>query len=153
MLWCLLQFPHKNDVLVVFTPICFVGGSCFIHVTFFVFVFIYVYWCPTRFPYQMMFVLLNSNSTGANSGAGTAYTFPKHPTSTPYSSEVRVAWSLIFSAVMVDYCSSFCHCIICPSIYNFWLLLKYLQTFLIHHSELNLQIVYSNHVFCQIKLK
>ena len=130
------------------------------------FVFIYVYWCPTRFPYQMMFVLLNSNSTGANSGAGTAYTFPKHPTSTPYFSEVHVAWSLIFSAVMVDYCSSFCHCIICPSIYNFWLLLKYLQTFLIHHSELNLQrrmllkfqpikseIVYSNHVFCQTKLK
>ena len=28
------------------------------------FVFIYVYWCPTRFQYQMMFVSFYSNTTG-----------------------------------------------------------------------------------------
>jgi len=37
------------------------------------FVFIYVYWCPTRFPHHMMFVSFNNNTTGATSGAGTAY--------------------------------------------------------------------------------
>jgi hypothetical protein len=26
--------------------------------------FFYAYWCPTRFPYQMVFVSLNSNTTG-----------------------------------------------------------------------------------------
>jgi len=25
--------------------------------------FVYVYWCPTRFPYRMMFLLFNSNTT------------------------------------------------------------------------------------------
>ena len=25
-------FPRKNDVRMVFTPICFVGGSCFIDI-------------------------------------------------------------------------------------------------------------------------
>jgi hypothetical protein len=34
------------------------------------FVFIYGYWCPTRFPYQMMFVSFNSNTTGVTRGAG-----------------------------------------------------------------------------------
>ena len=36
------------------------------------FVFIYEYWCPTRFPYQMMFVSYSSNTTGVTCGAGTA---------------------------------------------------------------------------------
>jgi len=34
---------------------------------------IYVYWCSTRFSYQMMFVLFRSSTTGAASGAGTVY--------------------------------------------------------------------------------
>jgi len=37
------------------------------------FVFIYIYWCPTSFPYQMMFVSYNSNTTGVTGGAGTTY--------------------------------------------------------------------------------
>ena len=37
------------------------------------FVFIYVYLCPTRLPYQMMFVSFNSNTTGVNGVTGTAY--------------------------------------------------------------------------------
>jgi hypothetical protein len=43
-----------------------------VHVLFMFFVCIYVYWCPTQFPCQMMFVLFNSNTTGVTSGAGTA---------------------------------------------------------------------------------
>jgi hypothetical protein len=37
------------------------------------FVFIYAYWCPTRFPYQIIFNVLNSNTTGVTSGEGTDY--------------------------------------------------------------------------------
>jgi len=36
--------------------------------------FIYAYWCPTLFPYQMMFVSINSSTTGVTIGEGT--TFP-----------------------------------------------------------------------------
>ena len=46
----------------------------------FVFVFTYIYWCPKRFPYQMMFFSLNSNTTGVTSGAGNA-----HPSGAPQS--------------------------------------------------------------------
>ena len=35
------------------------------------FVFICAYWGPTRFPYQMIFVLFISNTTGVTSEAGT----------------------------------------------------------------------------------
>ena len=51
------------------------------------FVFIYVYWCPTRFSSQMMFLSFISNTTGVTSGAGTG---------TPGFSEVRVAHCLVF---------------------------------------------------------
>jgi len=43
-----------------------------------IFVFIYIYWCPTRFPCQMMLVSFNSNTTGVTNGAGTA-----NPTGAP----------------------------------------------------------------------
>ena len=52
-------------------------------------------------------------------------------------SEVRVARSLVFSVMFcrllfVLCSSSFRHCVVCPSqIYDFWLPLWYLQTFLI----------------------
>jgi len=42
------------------------------------FVFIFIYWCPTRSPYQMMLVSFNSNTTGVTCGAGTA-----HPSGAP----------------------------------------------------------------------
>jgi len=38
------------------------------------FVFIYVYWWPTRFPYQIVFLSFNSNTTRVTSGVRT--TFP-----------------------------------------------------------------------------
>jgi hypothetical protein len=37
------------------------------------FVFIYAYWCPTRFRYHMIFVSFKSNMTGTTSGEGIAY--------------------------------------------------------------------------------
>ena len=43
-----------------YLPVCFVRGS-FI---FMLFVFMFENWCPTGFPYQMMSVSFNSNTTG-----------------------------------------------------------------------------------------
>ena len=51
----------------VFTVISLVWGSCVMYVI----VFIYIYWCPTRFPYQMIFVSFNTKMTGVTSGAET----------------------------------------------------------------------------------
>ena len=48
------------------------------HVLFKSLVSIYVYWCPTRFPYQMMFLSFYSNTTGDTSGAGAAYLSGAH---------------------------------------------------------------------------
>jgi hypothetical protein len=56
-----IQFTCRIDVSLVFTFICFEG----IHVLFMLFVFIYVYWYGTRFPYQMMFMSFKSSMTGA----------------------------------------------------------------------------------------
>jgi hypothetical protein len=36
------------------------------------FVFMYAYWCPTRFPFQMTLVSFNSNRTDVTGGAETA---------------------------------------------------------------------------------
>jgi len=44
----------------------------------------------------MMFVLINSNTTGLTSGAGTAKTFPGYMGSSPGFSGVRVAQYLVF---------------------------------------------------------
>ena len=59
VLWYPLQFAGKNDVRLGLTLFCSVWG----HVLFMLFVFIYSYWCQTGFPYQMMFVWRNSNTS------------------------------------------------------------------------------------------
>jgi hypothetical protein len=58
------------------------------------------------------------------------------PAFTPGFSGVRVTRSLVVCVVcFVDHCLSFCtfsfgHCVVCSSIYGFWLALWYLQTLL-----------------------
>ena len=52
-----------------------------------------------------------------------------------WNSGVRVTRSLVLYVCFVDRCFSFCtfsfgHCVVCPSIYRFWLPLWYLQTLL-----------------------
>jgi len=50
-----IEFPRTNDIQFDFTSICIVK----IRVLFMFFVIIYIiHWCPTRFPYQLMFVSL-----------------------------------------------------------------------------------------------
>ena len=64
------------------------------------------------------------NTTGATSGAGTAYPF-EAPDFTPVFSGVRVTRSLVLCVCFVDRCLSFCtfsfgHCDVCSSsIYEF----------------------------------
>jgi hypothetical protein len=77
----------------------------------------YAYWCPTRFPYQMVFVSLSSNTTGVTSEAGT--------TNTAGASQffVEFIFSIFaFCVVFLYYCLSFfsfSHYIVYPSIYGF----------------------------------
>jgi hypothetical protein len=86
------------------------------------------------FPYQMMFVLSNSNMTDVTCGAGTA-DLSGAPTFTSSFSGVSATQSLVSCVV---FCRSllvllsffFDHCIVCPSLIGgFWLPLWYLQTF------------------------
>jgi hypothetical protein len=58
------------------------------------------------------------------------------PEFTPVLSGVRVTRSLVLYVCFVDRCVSFCifsfgHCVVCSSIYGFWLPSCYLQTILI----------------------
>jgi hypothetical protein len=86
------------------------------------FVLIYAYWCPTRFPYQMMFVSFNSDMTGVKCVAEAA-TPLGYLMLSPVSSRIRGARSLVFCAMFLDRCLFFCPCsfghIVCPSIYGF----------------------------------
>jgi hypothetical protein len=45
-----------------------------IHVLLMLFAFIYAYWCPIRFPFLIMFVSFNSNTTDGTWRAGTKNT-------------------------------------------------------------------------------
>ena len=65
--------------------------------------YLYLYWYPTRFPYRKPFVSINSNITGATSGAGTAY-----PSVSPACTPVFVGF------VLLDMQSVY-HCLSCSS--------------------------------------
>jgi hypothetical protein len=82
------------------------------------FVFIYVYWCSTRFPYQMMFASFNCNCVTSWAGTTNPSGAPEY---TPVFSAVRVAQSLAFYAV-------FCISLFVLLSFFFWSL--YCQSFL-----------------------
>jgi hypothetical protein len=75
------------------------------------------------------------NTTGATSGAGTAYPSGASDFTSGFSG-VRVTRSLVLYECFIGRCLSFCtfsfgHCVACSSsIYGFWLPLWYLQTLL-----------------------
>ena len=69
------------------------------------------------------------------------FTLPEHLSSPPVFSGVRVSRSLVLCVCFVDRCLSFCtfsfgHCVVCSSLYGFWLPLWYLQTLLTSFSGL-----------------
>ena len=113
VLWYPPGLSLKNGVGIGLIPICLVGVRVF-------FKFIHVYWCPPRFPYQMMFVSFNSNTTDVISGAGIA-NYSGAP-------EFLVVFGFFSVQYLVNHCVSCCpvssgHYIICPSPnYGFWFL-------------------------------
>jgi hypothetical protein len=93
VLYCDIRYDFR--VMFDSSWLLFVG----VCVLFTLFVFIYVYWCRTRFLYQMMFGSFNGNTTSVTCGAETAY-----PSKTsPDFSVVRISRSLVFC---VKFCRS-----------------------------------------------
>jgi hypothetical protein len=85
----------------------------------------YLYWCPTGFLYKMIFVSFDSNTTGVTSGARTVEPSGSH-VFTPVFNGVHVVQCFdfcvvfcppLFSPLSILLC--FCHCIVCPSNYEF----------------------------------
>ena len=68
------------------------------HALFMLFVFISIFWYPTRFPCQMMLVSFNSNTTGVTSGAGIANSSGAL-SSSPIFSGILVVRSVVFGVV------------------------------------------------------
>ena len=77
---------------------------------------IYVCCCPRRFPYHMIVVSFDNNTSGVASGTGTAnlseHRFSVHG--------IRIVHSLVFCVMFcrsLSFCSiSLCHCIVYPSL-------------------------------------
>jgi hypothetical protein len=102
VLWCPFWFPHENDVRVVYATIYFEE----VVVWFMLCVFIYAYWCPSPFPYQMMFVLFNNNTGCTTSGTGSTDPSGTSEFTTGFCCWVRVAQSLFVNVVIWDHCLS-----------------------------------------------
>jgi hypothetical protein len=79
-------------------------------------------------------------------------THPEHLSSPPVFCGVRVTLSLVLCVCFVDHCLSFCtfsfgHCVVCSSIYRFWLPLWYLEhllfiNYLFFSKTLDIQYLY-----------
>ena len=71
-----------------------------VNVVFMLFLFIYLYWCPTRFQCQMMFLSYYRKTRNVTSITETSYTnHPEHLSSPLVLCRVRVVQSLVFCAV------------------------------------------------------
>jgi hypothetical protein len=111
VLWHPLWLRRNNDTLFVSIANWFEGGSCYI-------------WYFYLFPYQMIFVSLTNNSSGATSGEGTVHS-TRHLVSAVVFSVVRVVKSFVFCVVFcwpmfVFLSSAFSYCIVYTSTYSFW---------------------------------
>jgi hypothetical protein len=101
VLWCSSWFPRAKDFRVVYATIYFVEVVALSILC----VFIYTYWCPTPFPYQIMFVLFNSNTGCTTSGTGSTDPSGTSEFTTGFCfCSVRVAQSLFVGVVIWDHC-------------------------------------------------
>jgi len=118
VLWCPLQFPHKNDVWIFFTSSGLYGGF----VLFTLFLFVCVLWCPThialcfcfvclRLVYPMLPVSLDCPFLVASSVFSNVYFIN---IIIYYTAIITIQWETL----IYDMWSSFQHCItgslICP---------------------------------------
>jgi len=60
-----------------------------------VFIYVHVYWCPTRFPYQMIHVFVSFNTADSH-GEQELLTLLEHLSSSPVFRGVHVAGFLVF---------------------------------------------------------
>jgi len=84
------------------------------------FVFIYVYWCPTRLPYQMM--LVSCRVVRVACGAGTVDLSGAHELIPSfYWDSCCPIFSFLCNVLLIVICTlSFGHCVVCsPAIYGF----------------------------------
>ncbi len=103
--------------------------------------------CPTHFPVLSSFMTYHRFVTRLTRRVSLVeqelLTIPKHLSSPPVFSGIRVTRSLVLYVCFVDRCLSFCtfsfdHCVVCSSsIYGFWLPLWYLQTLLTDPTSCN----------------
>ena len=116
-----------NDDLFVFTPICCVGGSCFIcYLYLFTFTGVqhdfHLTWCSCLLTTTRRVSLVKQELS----------TLPEHLITTPVFNVVHVAESLVFCVVFCIslFLFSVDYCIACfSSIEGFWLSIWYIQTF------------------------
>ena len=66
------------------------------------YLYLFVCWCPVRFPYHMMFLSLNSRTTGVTRGTGTTNSSGA-PEFIPGFSGVRVARYLVLWIVICPF--------------------------------------------------
>ena len=94
-------------------------------------VFIYTYWCPTPFLYQMMFILFNSYADCTTSGTGSTDPSGTSGFTTGFCfCLVRFAQSLFVRVVIWDHCLVIVSSVCLSTKYSFILPVSYLQTFL-----------------------
>ena len=91
-----------NDFHTMFDSIHLYSRICFVEFQFLFtpFVFICIYWCPTRFAWLMMFVPYITYTTSTSSGTGAAY-----PHRAPEYSRIIIARSLHFPTHTLFYYS------------------------------------------------
>ena len=80
-------------------------------------IFLQLKWSWHRAKHSLSLLRLkrrSNNTTGITSGTGTSYTIPRHLSSHPVFSEVRVTRSLVLCVWFVDRCLSFCLCFFSP---------------------------------------
>jgi hypothetical protein len=105
-------------------------------------VFIYAYWCPTAFLYQMMFILFNSYADCTTSGTGSTDPSGTSEFTTGFCfCSVRVAQSLFVGVVIWDHCFVIVSSVCLSPKYSFMLPVSYLQSFLSCYFKFNSYIV------------
>jgi hypothetical protein len=84
----------KQGSVCFYSKICFEGGF----MLYFCYFYFYVYWCPTRYQYNIIFASFNSNTTSATDGTWTIY-HSGAPEVPSVLSWVCVTQSLVFCVV------------------------------------------------------
>jgi hypothetical protein len=106
-LWCALRYHRRKYTSfssLLSLSFCRMGGGGWWVI--YVIVFIYVYWCQTRFLYQIVVLLFNSNTICSSSGTGTGLIFRSTRVHHRVLVDALVAQS-VFVYCFIDHCLVF----------------------------------------------